>query len=135
MSESQAVETSPEQRVDVLVVDDDQAVRSSWSTILSQSGYSVATADDGGAALRFLSRRSAGMVLLDLWMPGRDGLSVLKALTTPQLVVLVSAYSLEDAARTQTNAKVVTYLEKPVPPRRLLDTVAATLGRTPGGGN
>ena len=113
------------------MVDDDGAVRSTWATILRQSDYSVATADDGDAALDFLSQGSAGLVLLDLRMPGRDGLAVLEALRTPQLVVLVSAYSLEEAAHARTEAKVVTYLEKPVPPRRLLDTVAATLGRTP----
>ncbi|HUI03195.1 MAG TPA: response regulator [Acidimicrobiales bacterium] len=131
MSGSPAAEVSAEQDVDVLVVDDDGAVRSTWATILRQSDYSVATADDGDAALDFLSQGSAGLVLLDLRMPGRDGLAVLEALRTPQLVVLVSAYSLEEAAHARTEAKVVTYLEKPVPPRRLLDTVAATLGRTP----
>ena len=76
---------------------------------------------------------SAGMILLDLRMPRRDGLSVLEALTTPQVVVLVSAYSLDDATRVRTDAKVVTYLEKPIPPTRLLETVASALNRPPEG--
>ena len=70
------------------------------------------------------------MVLLDLRMPRRDGLSVVASLTTPQLVVLVSAYSLDAATRARVDAQVVTYLEKPVPPERLLRTVASTLGRS-----
>jgi CheY-like chemotaxis protein len=116
--------------LDVLVVDDDGPLRSTWAEILRGSGYSVAVAEDGDAALRFLERQTVGVVLLDLRMPRRDGLSVLEALTAPQLVVLVSAYSLDEATRARVEAKVVTYLEKPVPPQRLLRTVASTLGRS-----
>jgi len=115
--------------VDVLVVDDDGALRSTWAAILRGSGYRVAVAEDGDVALRFLSGRAAGMVLLDLRMPRRDGLSVLEELPAPQLVVLVSAYSLDEATLAESDAKVVTYLEKPVPPELLIDTVASTLGR------
>jgi CheY-like chemotaxis protein len=115
--------------VDVLVVDDDEALRNSWAQILDRFGYSVAAAPDGDVALEFLSERNAGVVLLDLRMPRRDGLSVLEALSTPQLVVLVSAYSLDEAAQARAKGKVVTYLEKPIPPGQLLDVVATTLGR------
>lgn len=115
---------------DVLVVDDDGPLRSTWAEILRGSGYSVEVAEDGDSALRFLGQQSVGVVLLDLRMPRRDGLSVLEELTAPQLVVLVSAYSLDEATRARVEAKVVTYLEKPVPPQRLLRTVATTLGRS-----
>jgi DNA-binding response OmpR family regulator len=113
-------------------VDDDGAIRSTWAAILRGSGYRVEVAEDGDVALRFLAARSAGLVLLDLRMPRRDGLSVLEELPAPQLVVLVSAFSLDEATHARTDAKVVTYLEKPVPPERLIDTVAATLGRAGG---
>jgi DNA-binding NtrC family response regulator len=116
--------------VDVLVVDDDAGLRSTWSEILRGSGYTVAVAEDGEIALRVLDERSVGMVLLDLRMPRRDGLSVLEALTAPQMVVLVSAHALDEATRTRVESKVVTFLEKPVPPERLLDTVGTTLGRS-----
>ena len=115
--------------VDVLVVDDDDAVRSTCAAILRSSGYSVAVASDGDVALRFLENQAADLILLDLRMPRRDGLSVLQALTAPQLVVLVSAYSIDDALQARADAKVVTYLEKPVQPERLLETVATTLVR------
>jgi CheY-like chemotaxis protein len=117
--------------VDVLVVDDEEALRSTWALILRDEGYSVATAEDGDVALRFLEEHAVGMILLDLRMPRRDGLSVLEALTTPQLVVLVSALSLDEATRAQVHARVVTFLEKPVPPERLLETVSTTLRRSP----
>jgi CheY-like chemotaxis protein len=115
--------------VDVLVVDDDDAVRSTCAAILRSSGYSVAVASDGDVALRFLEEQAADLILLDLRMPRRDGLSVLQSLTAPQLVVLVSAYSIDDALQARADAKVVTYLEKPVKPERLLETVATTLSR------
>ena len=118
--------------VDVLVVDDDKDIRSTWAEILQHAGYSVAIASDGDVALRVLRERDAGMVLLDLRMPRVDGLSVLEALDTNQLVVLASAYSLDDAPRARTEAKVVTYLEKPIEPRHLVDVVATTLGYAPG---
>lgn len=118
--------------VDVLVVDDDEAIRSTAAEILRGSGYSVAVASDGDVALRFLGQQSVGVVLLDLRMPRVDGLAVLEALTAPQLVVLVSAHSLDEVTRARVEGKVVTYLEKPVPPERLLQTVAWTLGRSEG---
>ncbi len=114
-------------QVDVLVVDDDEALRSGWAEILRSSGYSVAVAEDGDVALNILGQLEVGMVLLDLRMPRRDGISVLEALTTPQLVVLASGFALDEATLARTDAEVVTYLEKPVPPERLLDTVATTL--------
>ena len=117
----------PVSQVDVLVVDDEEPLRSTWAEILRVSGYSVAVADDGDVALDLLGQLEVGMVLLDLRMPRRDGISVLEALATPQLVVLASAYALDEATLVQTHAKVVTYLEKPVPPERLLATVASTL--------
>ena len=61
-----------------------------------------------------------------------DGLSVPEILDATQLVVLVSGYSLDEVFRARANAKVVTYLEKPVEPGRLLDVVATTLGYAPG---
>lgn len=120
--------TSPlRDHVDVLVVDDEEALRSMWAEILRSSGYSVAVAEDGDVALDLLGQLEVGMVLLDLRMPRRDGIGVLEALATPQLVVLASGYALDEATLAQTHAKVVTYLEKPVPPERLLATVASTL--------
>ncbi len=96
--------------VDVLVVDDDEAVRSTSAGILRTSGYTVAAASDGDVALRLLEQQSVGVVLLDMRMPRCDGLSVLEALNPPQLVVLVSAHSLDQATRARVEAMVVTYL-------------------------
>ncbi|MGO9956429.1 MAG: response regulator [Solirubrobacteraceae bacterium] len=87
--------------------------------------------EDGEIALNVLGQQSVGMVLLDIRMPRRDGLSVLEALPAPQLVVLASGHALDEATLARAEAKIVTFLEKPVPPERLLDVVATTLGRSP----
>jgi DNA-binding response OmpR family regulator len=121
---------TPEDQVDVLIVDDDDDLRSTWAEIFRSSGYSVAKAEDGDVALRLLSEMTIGVVLLDLRMPRRDGFSVLESLTAPQLVVLASAQALDEATLARVEGKIVTYLEKPIPPERLLHTVAAALGRS-----
>jgi len=113
--------------VDVLVVDDDFGIRITWAAILRGAGYTVAVAEDGEVALRTLQGLDAGLVLLDLRMPRRDGFSVLDAMGERQLVVLVSAYALDEAMWARTGARVVTYLEKPIMPDRLIDVVARTL--------
>jgi|HubBroStandDraft_1064217.scaffolds.fasta_scaffold169176_3 two-component system, NtrC family, nitrogen regulation response regulator NtrX len=118
------------ERVDVLVVDDDDAIRSTFAEILRSSGYSVAVAEDGDVALELLDETAVGVVLLDLRMPRRDGLSVLKELAGSQLVVLASGHSLDEATLADTGANVVTFLEKPIPPERLLAVMAQTLRRS-----
>jgi two-component system nitrogen regulation response regulator NtrX len=117
----------PQPSVDVLIVDDDDAIRSTWAEILHDAGYSVAVAEDGDIALDLLEHESAGMVLLDLRMPRRDGLSVLEVLTAQQPVVLASGHAIDEVTLARVGAKVVTYLEKPVQPERLLAVVATTL--------
>jgi two-component system nitrogen regulation response regulator NtrX len=121
----------PTRRVDVLVVDDDDAIRSTFAEILRSSGYSVAVAEDGDVALELLDEMVVGVVLLDLRMPRRDGLSVLKELAASQLVVLASGHSLDEATLADTGANVVTFLEKPIPPERLLAVMAETARRSP----
>lgn len=111
--------------VDVLVVDDDDAVRASVTEILRASGFSVEVAEDGDVALDLLDRLDVGVMLLDLRMPGRDGISVIDALDDPPPIVLISAFRLDSDVRNRVGAKVATFLQKPVSPHRLLPIVAS----------
>lgn len=71
----------PQAGRDVLVVDDDEAIRETVRTILEEAGYTVYEAPDGEPALQRLRKHPQGMVvLLDLNMPGMDGFAVLHAL-------------------------------------------------------
>ena len=109
--------------VDVLVVDDGDSVRSSFAEILRGSGFSVEVAGDGDAALELLDHLDVGIVLLDIRMPRRDGLSVLEELEGRPPVILISAYTMDREMKDRVGSKVVDYLQKPVSPH-LLPTVA-----------
>jgi DNA-binding response OmpR family regulator len=115
--------------VDVLVVDDEESIRSSLAEILSGSGYTVATADDGITALPILRESKVAMVLLDLKMQKMGGADLLKLLDDPPPVVVLSAFSLDEDTQRKIGSKVSRQLKKPVDPRVLLEVVAATLGR------
>ena len=110
--------------VDVLVVDDDEAVRSSCAEILRDSGFVVEVAEDGEVALSMLDDLDVRLMLLDLKMPRRDGFAVLEALDEPPPVVLISAFPLDEAVRDRVGKKIAGYLQKPVSPHRLVPLVA-----------
>ena len=61
----------------ILVVDDENSIRDSLSGILQDEGFSVMTAADGEAALLMMREERPDLVLLDIWMPGMDGLETL----------------------------------------------------------
>jgi CheY-like chemotaxis protein len=113
---------------DVLVVDDDGDVRWTVAEILRSSGFSVAEAEDGEVALDLLTTGTYRMVLLDLRMPRRDGVSLIEAVGDVPPVIVHSAYSLDAGDRDRLGARVVDYLHKPVSPQKLLRAVEAVLG-------
>jgi two-component system chemotaxis response regulator CheY len=113
---------------DVLVVDDDADVRWTVVEVLRSAGFSVAEAEDGEVALELLSSGRYRMVLLDMRMPRRDGVSLIEAVHDVPPVIVHSAYSLDAADRTRLGSVVVDYLHKPVSPQKLLRAVETVLG-------
>ncbi|HEY1443416.1 MAG TPA: response regulator [Acidimicrobiales bacterium] len=112
---------------DVLVVDDEEPVRTSVVQILRSAGYSVAEAVDGQDALDMLESGSVTVLLLDIRMPRRTGIEVLQALDSPPNVILMSAYRFEGEDKRSVGHKVFSHLMKPVAPRQLLDEVRAAI--------
>jgi CheY-like chemotaxis protein len=113
--------------VKVLVVDDDAGMRSTTVEILGQAGYAVREAWDGNVALERLAEEMPDVLLLDVRMPERDGISVLETMNPeppPPDVVLVSAYAIDAESRQRLGTKVDQYLRKPVPPKKLLEAVS-----------
>ena len=110
--------------VDVLVVDDDDAVRTSLMEVLSTSGLSVEVAGDGDVALDLLAQLDVKVVLLDVRMPKLDGISVLDALDNPPPIVMISAFAHDNDVREHAAGKVCHFLQKPVSPHHLLTIVA-----------
>jgi two-component system, chemotaxis family, chemotaxis protein CheY len=120
--------TTKRMSADVLVVDDDADVRWTVAEVLRSAGFSVAEAEDGEIALGLLSTERYRMVLLDIRMPKRDGVSVIEALGDVPPVVVHSAYTLDAAERDRLGSRVVDYLHKPVSPQKLLRAVESALG-------
>ena len=70
----------PKERI--LIVDDEKNIVSSLTGILSDEGYEVSMTDDGVEALEIIQKDPPDLVLLDIWLPGMDGIEVLKTLKT-----------------------------------------------------
>jgi CheY-like chemotaxis protein len=109
----------------VLVVDDEQGMRDTVSEILESVGYQVTTAATGDDALLRLRQQDFDVVLMDIRMPGRDGISVLREIGgPPPPVVMMTAYAVEDQLKAAVDAQSFAVVHKPVAPAYLLDLVA-----------
>lgn len=119
----------------ILVVDDDTALRELVMSYLTASGYQVEGVGDGVAFRASMARHGADLVILDLMLPGEDGLSLLKWLRADggPPVIIVSARGEEVDRVVGLEVGADDYLAKPFGPRELLARVRAVLRR--GGGN
>ena len=115
----------------VLVVDDEVGIRELLSEILSDEGYRVVLAENAEQARNWRNQTRPDLVLLDIWMPDTDGITLLKdwansgLLTMP--VVMMSGHGTIDTAVEATRIGAVGYLEKPIPLQKLLSTVGLAL--------
>ncbi len=109
----------------VLVVDDEPGIRDTLAEILRDVGYDVTTAVSGDDALLRLSQEDFDVVLMDIRMPGRDGISVLQEIGgPPPTVVMMTAYAVEEQLRAAVEAQSFAVVHKPVPVPYLIDLVA-----------
>ncbi|MEM7235271.1 MAG: sigma-54 dependent transcriptional regulator, partial [Planctomycetota bacterium] len=100
----------------VLVVDDEKLIRWSLRECLTDAGYEVSEAEDGGSALRLLEQRSFDLLLLDFRLPDLDGIEILERLQTsaPGLpVIMITAHSSVDHAVRAVHAGANDYVAKP----------------------
>jgi DNA-binding NtrC family response regulator len=107
----------------VLVIDDDEVVRRSYARSLAQTACQVATADNGETALKCMRQEASDVVLLDLRMPGMDGLAVLRILKRDwpdSEVIVITGYPALDSAKQAVALGAYDYLSKPTEPRELV---------------
>lgn len=118
----------------ILVVDDEIGIRELLSEILSDEGYDVQLAENAGAARAFRSQNRPDLVLLDIWMPDTDGITLLKEwASTGQLtmpVVMMSGHGTIDTAIEATRIGAYDFLEKPIALQKLLATVGKAITRS-----
>jgi DNA-binding NtrC family response regulator len=115
----------------ILVVDDEIGIRELLSEILADEGHQVMLAESAGDARRLRERARPDLVLLDIWMPDADGITLLKEwaasgqLTMP--VVMMSGHATIETAVEATRIGALDFLEKPFASQRLLATVKRAL--------
>ena len=110
----------------ILIVDDEAGIRESLAGILSDEGYSTAAVESGEACLETLRKTAFDVVLLDIWLPGIDGLDVLTAireLDSPPEVIMISGHGSIETAVRATKLGAYDFLEKPLRIERTLIVV------------
>jgi DNA-binding NtrC family response regulator len=115
----------------ILVVDDEVGIRELLSEILREEGYQVRLAQNAAEARQIRGRARPDLVLLDIWMPDTDGITLLKEwATSGQLtmpVVMMSGHGTIDTAVEATRIGAYGFLEKPIALQKLLATVGTAL--------
>lgn len=116
----------------ILIVDDDEVVRLSYLRSLRSVCRNVAVASDGEEALRAMEQDSFDVVLLDMRMPGQNGLSVLSTIKQkwPESeVVIITGYPTVDSAKEAVRLGAYDYVAKPVGPQDVIDVTDAAITR------
>ncbi len=117
----------------ILVVDDEHGIRDLLWEILNDEGHSVELAENAAQARLARQRDSFDLVLLDIWMPDTDGVTLLKewastgALSMP--VIMMSGHATIDTAVEATKIGALAFLEKPITMQKLLKAVEQGLAR------
>jgi two-component system nitrogen regulation response regulator NtrX len=101
----------------ILIVDDEAGIRQSLKGVLEDEGYEVAVVDSGESCLDTLRRRSFDVILLDIWLPGMDGLEALEKIResedAPEVIMISGHGTIETAVRA-TKLGAFDFLEKPL---------------------
>jgi two-component system nitrogen regulation response regulator NtrX len=122
----------------ILVVDDEADIRGLIEEILSEEGYDVATAADGTEARAQMGSGRPDLVLLDIWMPDVDGITLLGEWSQdgapPCPVVVMSGHGTVETAVEATRLGAVDFVEKPLSLQKLLRTVERALAERQGPG-
>ena len=117
----------------ILVVDDELGIRELLFEILNDEGHAVELAENAAQARALRERQRPDLVLLDIWMPDTDGVTLLKEwsaagqLTMP--VIMMSGHATIDTAVEATRIGAMAFLEKPITLQKLLQSVAQGLDK------
>src|SRR5512139_164580 len=116
----------------ILVVDDEPVARQSMTDILRLEGFSVNSVPNGQAAIEFIRTHPVELMIVDLRMPGMDGLEVVQVVNqiSPETeVVLLTAFGTTESAIQALRLRIHDYLLKPAPPAAVMNSVKKGLAR------
>lgn len=117
----------------ILVVDDEVGIRELLSEIFYDEGHTVELAENASEARKARLRERPDLVLLDIWMPDTDGVSLLKEWVSQGLldmpVIMMSGHATVDTAVEATRIGAIDFLEKPIALQKLLKTVESAFAR------
>ena len=116
--------------IKILVVDDEKAARKSLADILRLEGYDVDAAEDGPKALKLLANKNYDLMLLDIRMPGMDGVEVMQRaieISPDMQIIMLTAHGSMESAIEVLRFGADDYLIKPSSPQEILSSVASAL--------
>jgi len=119
-------------KFNILVVDDEPVSRKSLTDILRLEGYSVASVPNGQAAIEHIRTHHIDLMIVDLRMPGMDGLEVVQVvnqIASDTEVIVLTAYGSTETAIQALRLRIHDYLLKPAPPAQILTSVKKGLDR------
>jgi UDP-3-O-[3-hydroxymyristoyl] N-acetylglucosamine deacetylase len=115
----------------ILIVDDEASIRKSLEGVLGDEGYACALASDGADALAQLQSVHPSLVLLDIWMPGMDGMETLRRMKAAQPetpVIMMSGHATISTAVKATRSGASDFIEKPLELDLVLNAIRRALG-------
>jgi DNA-binding NtrC family response regulator len=130
MTASKVAKMSNKNRI--LIVDDDETVRQSYLRSLESISNNIESASDGEEALQTMEHKPFDVVLLDMRMPGQDGLSVLRTIKQkwPESeVVIITGYPTVDNAKEAVRLGAYDYVAKPVGPQDVINVTDGAITR------
>ncbi len=130
MSENKVAKMTNKTRI--LIVDDDEVVRRSYLRSLESAFCNVETASNGEEALQTMDRSPADVVLLDMRMPGEDGLSILRKIKNEwpgSEVVIITGYPTMDTVKEAVRLGAYDYLTKPTAPQDVINVAGGAATR------
>ena len=114
----------------ILIVDDEESIRFSLKGGLEDEGYHTLLAADGEEAVQVIEKNEIDLILLDIWMPGKDGLQILEELNKdgfrPPVIIMTGHGSIDTAIRA-TRLGALDFIEKPLDLNKIIITINNTL--------
>jgi two-component system nitrogen regulation response regulator NtrX len=110
----------------ILIVDDEPGIRESLTSVLEDEGYRVASVESGEACIEAVQSSKFEVVLLDIWLPGIDGIQALEKIQTfenPPTVIMISGHGTIDTAVRSTKLGAFDFIEKPLSIDKTLLTI------------